>query len=102
MSYDSVNVSYTVQLRYSYSNLWKAKPEVSSAWTEYPGNFTWRKSSTWLHVSLRSFHSQQGSVPDAVSKFSYNIHGLYVAVWDGGHICPYTTQTGSGAAMNVL
>lgn len=31
MSYDSVNVSCTVQLCYSDLNLWKAKPEVSSA-----------------------------------------------------------------------
>lgn len=46
MSYDSVNVSCTVQLCYSDLNLWKAKPEVSSAWKEDPGNFTWRKSST--------------------------------------------------------
>lgn len=34
----------------------------------------------WLHASLSSFHSEQGSDPDAVSKFSYYIHGLYVAV----------------------
>ena len=76
MSYDSVKVSCTVKLCYSHLNLWKAKLEVSSTWTlwarcgnyaEDRGNFTLRNSNVFGFMC---------SVPDAVSKRSYYIHGL--------------------------